>query len=210
MSRCDGRVPLVLSDCTGEKITVCELGTLFPYPFLYRNCNRAEIEGFALKLSTLLNGGEGFEEKLRLAASDAQLSKLYEKAMEATSKDSFNNIHPLRLAAAIVLDNGEIECCWQLKALEYGSTLDPVCQLITIMERLTSGDVRPKYLIMVDQWGNIHAPFAQARAILVEHNYHDLNVIVTSGDGSIEVTTAGHLVPPLPGFSGSLKDTVFR
>ena len=96
-----------------------------------------------------------------------------------------------------------------MKALEYGSTLDPVCQLITIMERSVTADNRPKYLMMVDQWGNIHAPFAQARAILVEHNYHDVNTFVNDSDGNVIVTTAEDLVPGLSGFSGSLKDTIF-
>jgi hypothetical protein len=36
----------------------------------------------------------------------------------------------------------------------------------------------PKLLIMVDQFGIAHAPFAQARALLSEYGFNDLQVIV--------------------------------
>lgn len=45
-------------------------------------------------------------------------------------------------------------------------------------------------MLLVDQFGNLHAPFAQARAFLTEHGFGDTKVIVHGEDGGIVVLTA--------------------
>jgi hypothetical protein len=132
-------------------------------------------------------------------------------------KDKFNNIHPIKLAAGILFSTGRIETCWQLKALEYGSTLDPVSQLLVIMERVCNLEEEiPQYIICVDQFGTIHAPFAQARSLLCEHGYGDVKVLSQREEGGevvLVINTASDLVPALQlgsGLCGTLSETVFR
>ena len=52
---------------------------------------------------------------------------------------------------------------------------------------------------MVDQWGVAHAPFAQARALLVEHGHKSINIMVHNEQGEADVVTAETLAPPPPG-----------
>ena len=209
-SRCSEDTPLVLADCTGRLLTECTVGYLFPHPFLYRKIGRNDIEACARQhlqdreckdIQALIQGSYGIN-----------ASKLYEQALNATKKDVLINLHPLRLGAGVLYADGSIEVAWQMKALEYGSTLDPVCQLITHLERNKDEGSKksdPDVLIMVDQFGIIHAPFGQARAILSEHGYGHIKVIVMQSDGVPQTTTCSALIPNLDGYSGSMKDTVF-
>lgn len=49
---------------------------------------------------------------------------------------------------------------------------------------------RPSCVLLVDQFGNLHAPFAQARTFLSEHGFGDTRVVVHAEDGSIAVLKA--------------------
>ena len=54
----------------------------------------------------------------------------------------------------------------------------------------------PLLLLMIDQYGVAHAPFAQARALLKEHGYGKLKIIVHNQTSkSIDVTTIDDLTP---------------
>tara|TARA_R110002050_G_scaffold64780_2_gene140832 strand:- start:505 stop:990 length:486 start_codon:yes stop_codon:yes gene_type:complete len=64
--------------------------------------------------------------------------------------------------------SGTIVTTHQNKALEYGSTLDPVVKLMYVMEDFIGRGDYPERIVMVDQFGILHAPFAQARALLAE------------------------------------------
>lgn len=58
----------------------------------------------------------------------------------------------------------------------------------------------PKLLIMVDQYGVAHAPFAQARALLTEHGFGHIGILVhDSISKDIVSTTAAALAPSPPG-----------
>lgn len=57
-------------------------------------------------------------------------------------------------------------------------------------------DTEPVLIIMIDQYGIAHAPFAQARALLSEHGYGEVKVIVHNAVSRMpEVTTITALTP---------------
>lgn len=45
-------------------------------------------------------------------------------------------------------------------------------------------------MILVDQFGNLHAPFAQARTFLFENGFGDTQLLIHAEDGRIAVLKA--------------------
>lgn len=45
-------------------------------------------------------------------------------------------------------------------------------------------------MLLVDQFGNLHAPFAQARTFLCEHGFGDTEVVVHGEEGGLVVLKA--------------------
>ena len=56
-------------------------------------------------------------------------------------------------------------------------------------------DSKPKLLLMVDQFGVCHAPFASARSLLTEHGYQDILCVVHDSSGKLSTHKASSLVP---------------
>lgn len=52
------------------------------------------------------------------------------------------------------------------------------------------GDCRPSCVLLVDQFGNLHAPFAQARTFLCEQGFGNTRVVVHGADGRLVVLKA--------------------
>ena len=52
---------------------------------------------------------------------------------------------------------------------------------------------------MVDQYGIAHAPPAQPRALLIEHGFSDVIIILHNERGGIEYIPASVLLPTPPG-----------
>ena len=216
MSNANKDFIVVLGNCDGSIITEGFLGQLFPFPYHYRYQLRKDLISFASLFASSLNLIDDNNKDMKL---------LFDAAMKVNKYDKLDKLHPIRLSAAVMFGNNDIQVAWQLKGLEYGCSLDPVTQLIHEMERrkiayfeefnddspanneLTSYSFA-KYIIMVDQFGVAHAPFARARALLFEHGYGDVQVIVHSENKTIEIINASSLYPQLEGF-GMLSDSDF-
>ena len=140
-SLADLNTTVVMAGCDGGKsITKCTLGELYPFPLIYRRSDRTSVMTDAqLYASTIAKRGIAVESiKIFLAhLEDLQVgaSKVFKAAFEHTQHDAADLLHPLRLAAALMFDNGTIEAAVQLKGLEYGCTLDPVSQLLREMRK---------------------------------------------------------------------------
>merc|ERR1711988_553135 len=80
---------------------------------------------------------------------------------------------------------------------EFASSIDPVVKLIPFLEEKVAEGVTPSLVLMSDQFGVLHAPFACARAFLAEHGYEDLKLIVHNRQGCLQKTTIAHLSPQL-------------
>eukprot|EP00009_Paramoeba_aestuarina_P003441 CAMPEP_0201522978 /NCGR_PEP_ID=MMETSP0161_2-20130828/18675_1 /ASSEMBLY_ACC=CAM_ASM_000251 /TAXON_ID=180227 /ORGANISM="Neoparamoeba aestuarina, Strain SoJaBio B1-5/56/2" /LENGTH=366 /DNA_ID=CAMNT_0047921965 /DNA_START=28 /DNA_END=1128 /DNA_ORIENTATION=+ len=150
--------PIIMASEGGD-YQVTSLVSLFPHPLPY----------LGLKWCDVGNGlGEGLVKKLGTVEKDSEWFPLFDKAIAATQQDDQDHIFALRMACAVQFSDKEIITTHQTKALEYGSTLDPLSKLFfSIENKIAEGHTLQKILI-TDQYGLIHAPFAQARALLVE------------------------------------------
>ena len=69
----------------------------------------------------------------------------------------------------------------------------------TIQLAATSAQGEPLVLIMADQYGILHAPFAAARAWMVEYGYGGTVVLLhRQGDGRLVAVRADALAPSAP------------
>lgn len=189
-------IPVLIGNCDGSNIIETTIGNLYPYPSLYRSIDRKNIMSYA----------ESFHntkaKHIELIGND-DLLKLYDVACQCNKYDKYDKLHPIALSSSILLKNGDIERAWQLKGLEYGCTLDSVSQLVYELERrrisvLESGNSNihePVYLLTVDQFGVLHSPFAQARALLVEFGYENVQIIIHDINGELVFTTPKELLP---------------
>lgn len=221
MSVCDDESRIIMAGANAQvndDIVTCYMKDLFPHPYLYRTCDRSNIidyaKNFALKHNISSNSA------LKYISDDINfntdhLQKLYQVAIQHTKYDDTDSIHPLRLACACLYDDNSIEVTWMLKGLEYGCTIDAVSQMVSrmIQQRLC-GDCKinisnddtnndnifkmiknPIMLVNCDQFGIIHAPHAASRALLTEHGFNNLNIMIHNDNGMIQIVSAESLVP---------------
>lgn len=202
MSHASPDTPVVMGNAEGNLVARCALSDLWPQPYQYRYCDRATVVE-AAKLAA-----SGLQD-----IADADIRKLYDKARSVNALDHADALHPIRFSAAALFDDGSMEAAWQLKGLEYGCTLDAISQLIRDIEKkkycspcTAPGDatvhphqvglvVKPVMLVMCDQFGVAHAPFAQARALLYEHGYRYVKILVHDKEGALNSVSVDELVP---------------
>lgn len=173
------------------------LADLYPFASVYtRRRREAQAE-------------EGARRAERVAPSNSHLSSPpntddYESAalrgaVSASAGDSRMDLHPIKYGACVVFDDGSTACASQKKALEYGCSLDAICQLCqAIDERRNTDGRQPAVLCMADQFGLAHAPFAPARAFLVEHGFSDAKILFHDENTRLRSVKAGELLPAIP------------
>lgn len=236
-----------MGDCSGSAIIECVLSDLWPFPFLYRLKTRSELPSHF----------RSWAQEKKISESTAHLkdsndivafATLQQHATACLEMERFEEIHPLNLAAAVLFSDGTVESAWQLKALEFGCSLDPVSQLLAHIERrravvrsvycsacysikpplpspplaayedttpppvaaaAAADIVTPTAILMMDQVGVCHAPFAQGRSLLAEHGYGSTRVFVHDSDGVLHVVRAADLLPPPPGAAKFLSHDDF-
>jgi hypothetical protein len=198
-----------MGDNTSDIISKCFLRELYPFPFVYRNQDRNTLGIFAKEFS---EGIESVKDTFPYA------TQLYESVLECIRYDSTLDIHPLQLAAGVLFEDGFIDVAWQLKGLEYGCTLDCTSQLLhTIEQRRVKHEkfintrnsseepiitdsvtlAKPLCVLVCDQFGVCHAPFAQARAIYTEFGYGYVSLITHNSEGKCVSTRFDDLLPQL-------------
>lgn len=197
MSHCNLDTVLVMGNSTGDKISRCVVADLWPHPYQYRKLRRGDIIPFAEAFSARMKKADG------LKASNPSAEQVYRKACGAIKVNTNASIHPLQFAAALLFDDGTVETAHQMNGIEYGCTLDSVSQLIREIERRqycqpcgSSTVVKPVTLVMVDQFGVAHGPFAAARSLLSEHGYGYIEVLIhDSNTGEFVTQTIDELIP---------------
>ncbi|KAL3658175.1 hypothetical protein V7S43_016805 [Phytophthora oleae] len=191
---------------------VTTLAELYPFPSLYDRVPRSQVLPFArefcAKFATELQPQEGKQiapfVKLQLSKMTPGEQDVYLKALSATEKDARDDLFPLRYAAGTKFSDGEVRVTWQHKTLEYGSSLDAVSKLIPFVEDKENGKkeeqnpVKPEFLMQVDQFGILHAPFARARAYFFEFGFLDVPVLVHDAAGELHRVPIGILVAESP------------
>eukprot|EP01035_Chromulina_nebulosa_P019885 gene19885-25840_t len=195
MSSAEPDTLVIMGNNSGDNINTSTLAELYPFPYVYRHIIRQNIMTFANDYSTKI---EFLSEH-----SNEIIGSLHKKTLDCIRYDKFDILHPVRFSAGVFFSNGDISVAWQLKGLEFGCTLDPITQLLREIEYRNisnSDDIifecnKPVYLLMIDQFGVAHAPFAQARALLSEHGYGDIITIVHDEDGKLHNVKISDLAP---------------
>ncbi len=194
-------VEIILTNCTLDIISKCGITFLYPHPYLYRQCRRESIEDFATNIAKTLP-----------VDVPNDVNKLLKHTVEYTKQDK-SNIHPIKFAASILFSDGTIKSAAQIKALEYSCSLDPITQLVTVLDsfRICSEcddervqyTVEPVLLVFCDQYGIAHAPFGQGRALLIERGHLNIPLYINTYESSTKslsskIITSGELIPPPP------------
>lgn len=163
------------------------LAQLWPFASPYTQLDRAGqlAAGKALRDKTL---GD-------LRALDGDEALVYHSAVAACRADCRQDVHPVSYGAAVVFENGAVAAASQVKATEYGCSLDAMCQLAPAISNSASP---PKMLCMVDHLGVLHAPFSAARAFLIEHGHGKARVLVHDEFGVLHRPRASELMPSTP------------
>lgn len=174
--------------------------------------------------SVTSSNNEKFSEIDFTGEAHAPLARLVTAAKEVNQYDEFEQIHPLRLSGAVLFGDGYIETSWQWKALEYGCTLDPISQLLNPMRQYPMRQAQglegedaiqkrevcsPRCIVMIDQFGVCHAPFAAARSLLFEHGFQQVQVLVHSQEGKLGICTVKDLFPTSEVFGANLSHNDF-
>ncbi|ETL89328.1 hypothetical protein F441_12209 [Phytophthora nicotianae CJ01A1] len=192
---------------------VTTLAELYPFPSLYDRVPRSQVLPFARKFCSrfatdLHEEGENADlqqenenvtpfVRLQLSRMTPNEKEVYLKALAATEKDARDDLFPLRYAAGTKFSDGEVRVTWQHKTLEYGSSLDAVSKLIPFVEA-KQNSIKPQFLMQVDQFGILHAPFARARAYFFEFGFLDVPVLVHDAEGALHRIPIDILVADSP------------
>jgi len=199
----DTRIVMQSKDKSSHPL-VMTLAKLHPFPSIYNKLDPEEQSNLGASIQQCVQMELEHLDVPEL--SRQQVLQLVKVAHQACGMDDQDSLHVIRYGAAMAIQtdssNGTIEIIQasQIKALEFSSTLDAVCQLASRVLSLTSNEPGKKdaprvlALIQVDQFGIPHGPFAQARAFLVEHGLGDCRVILTSIEGDL---TTGKSKTPL-------------
>ena len=170
-----------------------------------------------------------------------QIQTLWKTAHQAAQQERRRDVHSISYGCAIAVkhhnDNNSHDddststirylSAAQAKALEYGASIDAVCQILPQLQALPSTNSSNNNnnhdtsvilaLIQVDQWGIPHAPYAAARSLLVEHGWGHVPCIVSrlaksnhlSKEETLEVYTVPtrELAPMVPDFTKPEADS---
>jgi len=96
-------------------------------------------------------------------------------------------------AAAVRFEDGSIRSCVADQALEYGCSLDAVQQVYVLMKEMQASGVMATHLVMCDQYGRLHAPFATARALLSELYESHVSILLHNEHNKLEETSSYEL-----------------
>lgn len=205
MSLTSINTPVVMGNHDGSLIAKCPLSDLYPHPYLYRVKNRADVVLCAESFKELVSSKP-------ISYDFAEYKEFYDLAFRA-AKDviefDFEDLHPIRFAASVVFSDKSTSSAYLLKGLEYGCSVDPVSQLINSIESKKRSKIDPVMIVIIDQFGTLHAPFAAARSQLVERGHGNILLPIHGEDGSISLVLAKTLFPTVDGVAKALTHDDF-
>jgi len=143
------------------------LKELYPFPSPYTRLTANQSTMLGEKYSA--RASDHFETLV-----EADSKRLLELAI-LEARSNVSDLHPIQFGAAAIFDDGTIIMTRQSSALEYGCTLDAVSQLAPHFQDQNG---TPLLLVQADQYGIAHAPFAPARAFLIEHGFANCQIVL--------------------------------
>jgi cytidine deaminase len=190
----DVPVWLTTADMSVKRVT--SLNELYPFPSIYVGQMRNALKDCGKACSQRSN--ESWPSNQAFTASWVRLISV---AMQASRQDILGGaMHPIHYGAALEFSDGSVISSCQKAGMEYGTTIDAVTSLLRDIDTKKSVDegTTPVRLVQVDQYGNLHAPFAPARAQLYERGKEKMKVGVQSSTGVRSEVTVESLVPDCP------------
>jgi cytidine deaminase len=210
LSCVDPDVPVWLTTADNSIIRQTSLRTLYPFPSIFEGVDRQQLVLTARdccnQVTKCLPAGELWPCTLTPSKGENTWSLMITKAIQAAKNDTLGgSMHPVRYGACMEFSDGSFVLGWQTAGLEYGTTLDAVTSMLREMEakcnQSSPTPIYPVRLVQVDQFGNLHAPFAPARAQLFERDYGKLLVGVDDRRGIRKSVALKLLVPDCPKMS---------
>jgi hypothetical protein len=157
---CEGSIPVL-------PVLSTTLQDLYPFPSPYTRLTASQSVRLGEKYSS--RATDDFESLIEVDSK-----RLLELAI-LEARSNISDLHPIQFGAAAIFDDGTIVTTRQASALEYGCTLDAVSQLAPHFQDQNG---TPLLLVQADQYGIAHAPFAPARAFLIEHGFENCQIVV--------------------------------
>lgn len=196
----DLSTPVVIGNGPGDKFFEYPLANLIPHPYIYRKQLRQEIVSFAKGFGSTCFPCSGYYAG---CLSLELRQRLFNAAREVNQFDREDTLHPIRFSAAVLYSDNTTYATWQMKGLEYGCTGDAVEALVHNMTHTMtlkhynpeSVFLRPVAVVMLDQYGVCHAPFARSRSLLMEHGFGDVLVLIHGEDGILHDVSVDDLLP---------------
>jgi cytidine deaminase len=211
---------IVMGNCSNSIITECSLGFLFPYPYVYRYQVRRNVVAFAKSFSeSMQRPEEGSISKNLYDVALSCCSKDRSKNIHPIQFAAAVLFEDGSMEMAWILKGLEYGCSsdpvtqlvremdlrYSTKAAEIGdsssssssseeSTAVSTDSIVASRGRLPAPSA-PQMLVMVDQFGVAHAPFASARALLIEHGFGGVQVMIHDQSGAFVHVLAKHLAP---------------
>lgn len=203
------------------KVLRTTLEQLYPYPSLYAHLTAQDASQLGGHLKTwrsvstqapsqTVGSSSSMTNPSSVLMDLATRAARRQHQRDRTDRPDFLH-YPITYAAAVLFDDGSMAAACQKKALEYGCTLDAVCQLAHVMDDENDFDdhdetgfsqedqmppFRPKrkpvLLVQMDQYGLVHAPFAPARAFLSEHGYGQCRILLQTNMVQTNGATSDH------------------
>jgi cytidine deaminase len=173
---------------------VTSLDQLFPFPCIFRNKDRTILKDIGSSYHK--QPIREFLERATTNTVNIDILDMYFK-MVALANIPDGKLYPINYVAGVLFSDSSIAISRSDKLLEFGCSLDAISKLAYQIEQ--KGIIRPVYLLLCDQYGNLHAPFSKNRAWLLEKGFGDVKILIHSGPlGSIEVVEASSLLPLAP------------
>ena len=195
----DGDINIVLCNAAGA-VARHALLELYPHPPPYHGVPNARLEatGLAAAQRAAAPSASALEGLLGGALAAAAAALCLQATALAAQPHELDDLYPVHLAAGVLFEDGSHALARQLKALEYGCSADAVV-------RLSGGLARRRpaaLLVQSDQFGNLLAPSAPARALLAEHSERlgvaSARVLLHSRAGELLAVPLSALAPSAP------------
>jgi len=152
------------------------LQDIYPHANAYRRVARADVAAFAEQLAARC---------APVPAEPSATKRLFEATLKRAQdhkETDEKQLHPVYYAAGALFQSGEVRVCTSAVAIEYPCSIDAVARLsVWLEEHVQNGD-HPTTVVVCDQWGVLHAPFATGRSYLCEYGFDDVTILIHDAD----------------------------
>jgi hypothetical protein len=174
----DDDIPIILgaSATTGEAPKLCRLRDLWKYPSIYRHVPRKELLAFAQAFASNMEAVDALittdtVPPLDLYQETQQRAQRHLQQWESKLTGGQELPYPIMYAAGVEFSDGSRRFAAHTQAIEYPCSVEAVSKIAAFIEVAGENDIQPLWLVVVDQFGICHAPFAPGRAYLSENNF---------------------------------------